>query len=111
MNSIQTKLNLVFGGLVFSFLVGFFGLTSSALVVAEEQLIQLENSQILGNQEQPGIMYIIPWGQPKRSDFLSSSTAPIINVDEVLKPVNPQSLYREFNYYKKVQLLSRSTSP
>ena len=78
--------------------------------IAEEKLIQLENSKILGNEEQPGIMYIVPWGQPKRSNFLSESTVPIVNIDAVLKPVNPQSIAREFNYYKKVQFLSSAKS-
>lgn len=83
---------------------------SSQTLIAEEKLIQLESSKILGNEEQPGIMYIVPWGQPKRSNFLSESTVPIVNIDAVLKPVNPQSIAREFNYYKKVQLLSSSKS-
>lgn len=87
--------------------VGLTLIASSTHLSAAEKLIQLESSQILGNQELPGIMYIVPWGQPERSDFLSTSTVPIIKVDEVLKPVDPQSLSREFSYYKRVQLLSR----
>jgi len=87
------------------------GLTlASPSLLATEKLIQLENSQILGNEEQPSIMYIVPWGQPKRSDFLSKPTTALVNIDGVLKPVNPQSIAREFNYYKKVQLLSSSSS-
>ncbi|MBV1915773.1 MAG: hypothetical protein KUG72_10335 [Pseudomonadales bacterium] len=89
---------------------GFALLITSHVLLAEEQLIQLESSQILGNQEQPGILYIVPWGQPNRSDFLSQSITPTVNVDGVLKPVDPQTISREFNYYKKVQLLSRSES-
>lgn len=91
-------------------IIGFSLFINNSVLVAEEQLIQLESAQILGNQEQPGILYIVPWGQPKRSDFLSQSITPIVNVDGVLKPVDPQTISREFNYYKKVQLLSRSES-
>lgn len=91
-------------------MLGIILMFASQGTVSQEKLIQLESSQILGNQEQPGIMYIVPWGQPKRSDFLSQSTVPIINVDAVLKPVDPQSIAREFNYYKKVQLLSSARS-
>ncbi|MDF1643050.1 MAG: hypothetical protein P1U80_02560 [Pseudomonadales bacterium] len=92
--------------LIFAFTLMF----GSQALIAEEKLIQLESSKILGNEEQPGIMYIVPWGQPKRSDFLSESTVPIVNIDAVLKPVTPQSIARELNYYKKVQLLSSAKS-
>lgn len=91
-------------------ILAFTLMLGSQVSIAEEKLIQLESSKILGNEEQPGIMYIVPWGQPKRSNFLSESTVPIVNIDAVLKPVNPQSIAREFNYYKKVQLLSSSKS-
>ena len=88
--------------------IAFLLFANSYTLLAEEQLIQLESSQIIGNQEQPGILYIVPWGEPNRSDFLSQSITPTVNVDGVLKPVDPQTISREFNYYKKVQLLSRS---
>jgi hypothetical protein len=62
--------------LVLTFGLGF-GLTAN-LCRAEEEVINLE-STIIGSQEQPKVLYIIPWKQANSLERLESSLPQTIN--------------------------------
>jgi hypothetical protein len=63
--------------------------------------LQLGTATVTGNQEQPKVMYIVPW---KRSDIGDLAGKPMNSlVDEILSPVDREVFKREVVYYKAVQ--------
>jgi hypothetical protein len=59
--------------------------------------LQLDTTQITGNQELPKVLYIVPW---KRSDLGDLIGKPVNSLlDEVLEPVDRDVFKRENRYY------------
>ncbi len=59
--------------------------------------LQLDATQITGNQELPKVLYIVPW---KRSDLGDLIGKPVNSLlDEVLEPVDRDVFKRENRYY------------
>jgi len=60
-------------------LVGLIVLLTSLNCFAEEEILSLDGARIIGNQELPNVLYLIPWKPPKvysldqADDTLSSS--------------------------------------
>ena len=63
--------------------------------------LALGTATVTGSQEQPKVMYIVPW---KRSDIGDLAGKPMNSlVDEILAPVDRDVFKREVIYYKAVQ--------
>jgi hypothetical protein len=63
--------------------------------------LQLDATQITGNQELPKVLYIVPW---KRSDLGDLIGKPVNSLlDEVLEPVDRDVFKRENRYYDALQ--------
>ncbi len=63
--------------------------------------LSLGTATVTGSQEQPKVMYIVPW---KRSDIGDLAGKPMNSlVDEILAPVDRDVFKREVIYYRAVQ--------
>jgi len=54
------------------------------------------HSTITGNQEQPKVLYIVPWQPPGGADKLSQPMQPMLN--DVFAPVDRAEFQRELKY-------------
>jgi hypothetical protein len=62
-----------------------------------EDHLQLDTTQITGNQELPKVLYIVPWKRSDLGDLLGKPPNSLI--DEVLEPVDRDVFKRENRYY------------
>ena len=63
--------------------------------------LQLKTATVTGDQEQPKVMYIVPW---KKSDIGDLSGKPMNSLlDEALAPVDREEFKREVMYYQAVR--------
>ena len=67
-----------------------------ASVFAAEEANVVLHSTITGNQEQPKVLYIVPWQAPGANDQLQQPLQPLL--DEVFEPVDRQEFLRELRY-------------
>lgn len=70
-------------------------LTLAPSALAQEAVVTLR-STVTGNQEQPKVMYIVPWQQPGSSEFdyePGSSFA-----EELFSPLDRDEFVRSLNY-------------
>jgi hypothetical protein len=63
--------------------------------------IQLDTTQISGNQELPKVMYVVPWRRADPGDF--SGRPPNSLLDEALTPVDRDVFKRQNRYYGALQ--------
>lgn len=73
--------------------------TASLATMAQEPIVTLR-STVTGNQEQPRVMYIVPWQQPGGSNFeyvMESSIG-----DELFAPVDREEFVRSMGYEEKI---------
>ena len=73
----------------------FFMLLTSPAMFAQEALVTLR-STVTGNQEQPRVMYLVPWQQPGQLEFdydMQGSFA-----DEVFAPIDREEFVRGLDY-------------
>ena len=54
------------------------------------------HSTITGNQEQPKVLYIVPWQGPGGADALNTGLQPIVS--DVFAPVDRREFQRELKY-------------
>jgi hypothetical protein len=54
------------------------------------------HSTITGNQEQPKVLYIVPWQPPGGADQLMQSVQPLLS--DVFAPVDRSEFQRELKY-------------
>jgi hypothetical protein len=88
-------------GAVLSLLTIFYCVTA----LSQEAVVVLR-STVKGNQEQPRVMYIVPWQQPEDS---SLEYQPMDNlVDDLFTPVDRAEFSRELQYR---EILSEPGSP
>ena len=76
-----------------------FAVGASIGVFAQEPIVTLR-STVTGNQEQPRVMYIVPWQQPGGSNFeyvMESSIG-----DELFAPVDREEFVRSMGYQEKI---------
>ena len=62
-----------------------------------EDHLQLDTTQITGNQELPKVLYIVPWKRSDLGDLLGRPANSLL--DEVLQPVDRDVFRRENRYY------------
>ncbi|OZG73511.1 hypothetical protein BTA51_10875 [Hahella sp. CCB-MM4] len=70
-----------------------YSITSAAV-----ERIELEGTSVRGDQEQPQVLYLIPWQTPKSPEI--QVPAPKQELDGILEPVERQS-FRERLYYRQ----------
>jgi len=70
-------------------------LLQTPLLAEEEARVQLQ-STVTGNQEQPKVLYIVPWQGPGGADHLRQDLQPI--VDDILVSVDRDEFRRELEY-------------
>lgn len=54
------------------------------------------HSTITGNQEQPKVLYIVPWQPPGSADRLAQPVQPVL--DDVFAPIDRAEFQRELRY-------------
>ena len=75
--------------------------TAAQKVPGATDRLELGTATVTGDQEQPKVMYIVPW---KKSDIGDLAGKPMNSlVDEILAPVDRDVFKREVVYYKAVQ--------
>jgi hypothetical protein len=62
-----------------------------------EDHLQLDTTQITGNQELPKVLYIVPWKRSDLGDLLGKPANSLL--DEVLEPVDRDVFKRQNRYY------------
>ena len=62
-----------------------------------EDHLQLDTTQITGNQELPKVLYIVPWKRSDLGDLLGKPANSLL--DDVLQPVDRDVFRRENRYY------------
>jgi hypothetical protein len=62
-----------------------------------EDHLQLDTTQITGNQELPKVLYIVPWKKSDLGDLLGKPANSLL--DEVLQPVDRDVFKRQNRYY------------
>ena len=69
----------------------------SALPLQAEERIELQGTAIIGNQELPKVLYIVPW---KASELPQLNDPPLESlVDEALSPIDREVFRRQSMYY------------
>ena len=59
--------------------------------------IELERTEITGNQELPKVLYIVPWQKSDPGDFVGRPVNSLL--DEVLAPIDREEFIRQVEYY------------
>jgi hypothetical protein len=69
----------------------------STLPLQAEERIELQGTAIIGNQELPKVLYIVPW---KSSELPQLNEPPLESlVDEALSPIDREVFRRQSMYY------------
>lgn len=82
------------GALILLFTLGAVAM-AHAQKKGEEANVVL-HSTITGNQEQPKVLYIVPWQPPGGADKLSQPIQPLLS--DVFAPVDRAEFQRELKY-------------
>ena len=73
--------------------------TTRGNVVMDE--LDLERTEITGNQELPKVLYIVPWQKSDPGDLMGRPVNTLL--DEVLEPVDRGEFARQVRYYEDLQ--------
>ena len=60
--------------------------------------LDLDRTEITGNQELPKVLYIVPWQKSNPGDLIGRPVNTLL--DEVLAPVDREEFIREVDYYR-----------
>jgi hypothetical protein len=63
--------------------------------------VELQNTQITGNQELPRVMYVVPWKRPDQGDLTGVPANSLL--DELLEPVDRDVFRRQVRYFEALQ--------
>ncbi len=83
--------------------IGSLGVQSHA----EEVEISL-SATVVGNQEQPKILYIVPWKPPEGTARLDRPVSTQLN--QVFEHLEPEELHREVRLYQKLDSDQKTTT-
>ncbi len=73
----------------------------ASLNLPARDVIELEGTEVRGNQELPKMLYIVPW---KQSELPEMSEPPLGSlIDEALMPVDRREFRREIRHYENLQ--------
>jgi hypothetical protein len=59
--------------------------------------LDLERTEVTGNQELPRVLYIVPWQKSDPGDFMGRPVNSLL--DEVLAPLDREEFIRQVDYY------------
>lgn len=62
-----------------------------------EDRIEMKGTSIIGNQELPKVLYVVPWKNSELPDMEQPALQSLI--DEILQPLDREEFQREVNYY------------
>jgi hypothetical protein len=87
------------------FLVASFAILGALGAFAEDgprQLdrLELDSSSIIGNQELPKVMYIVPWKDADIGDLQGKPVNSLL--DEVLSPLDREVFQRQVRYFDQL---------
>lgn len=71
-----------------------------------EDVIELEGTEVRGNQELPHMLYIVPW-KPSKLPALSEPPLKSL-IDEALEPLDRREFRRRVRYYENLQAPARA---
>ena len=66
-------------------------------------------STVKGNQEQPKVLYIVPWQQGETPELIYQPMQGL--VDDVFEQVDRQEFLRELDYREKINATVTNTNP
>ena len=70
---------------------------------AQAERIIMQGTAVIGNQELPKVLYIVPW---KKSELPDLSEPPLESlIDEALKPIDRSVFRRQVEYYQTLNSL------
>jgi len=73
------------------------GVVAADPVAAEEAVIELEGTTVIGNQELPKVLYIVPW---QKSELPDAADLPLNRlVEQAIQPVERDSFQRQVEFY------------
>lgn len=64
---------------------------------------QLQGMDVIGNQELPKALYIVPWQSAELGEAMPSPASGLFN--ESLGPLDPEVFRRELDYYQAMQAI------
>lgn len=83
----------------------FYLMTASLLIFSQTvnaERIIMQGTAIIGNQELPKVLYIVPW---KKSELPDLSEPPLESlIDEALKPIDRNVFRRQVEYYQTLNV-------
>ncbi|VAW92172.1 hypothetical protein MNBD_GAMMA23-227 [hydrothermal vent metagenome] len=75
----------------------FLILFVNTIISQAEDRLNLDGTAIIGNQELPKVLYIVPW---KKSEVPDMNQPPLESlIDEALQPIDREVFRRQVNYY------------
>jgi len=78
-------------------LISFYFIAAGYSNVQAEDKLNMDGTAIIGNQELPKVLYIVPW---KKSEVPDMSQPPLESlIDEALQPIDREVFQRQVNYY------------
>lgn len=83
------------------FLVVAVSLVLLSESIAAQQAVMTLRSTVKGNQEQPKILYIVPWQAAPKTEFDYKPDARLL--DSVFEPVDRDEFLREINYRQQLK--------
>ena len=73
------------------------GVVAAGPAPAEEAVIELEGTTVIGNQELPKVLYIVPW---QKSELPDVADLPLNRlVEQAIQPVERDSFQRQVKFY------------
>jgi len=73
-------------------------MTRSTTGIRVMDSLELERTEITGNQELPTVMYIVPWKKADPGDLMGKPVNTLL--DEVLAPIDREEFVRQVDYYQ-----------
>lgn len=83
-------------------------LAAAAMVAAADSHVLEMGTQVTGNQEQPKVLYIVPWQAPDGPDVLYRDISS--RIDNLLEPLDRDSFRRELDLRQQFEQLSRDNA-
>ena len=78
-------------------LILFYFIAAGYSSAQAEDKLNMDGTAIIGNQELPKVLYIVPW---KKSEVPDMSQPPLESlIDEALQPIDREVFQRQINYY------------
>jgi hypothetical protein len=79
-------------------------LVATALSAEAGSKVVEMGTRVTGNQEQPRVLYIVPWQAPDGSDALYQDISS--RIDNLLEPLDPDSFRRELDLRQQFEQLN-----